>query len=359
MVREVRSQFHSEMDKLCDKCRALASSCGPLRKNQNVYTKILLNQLDDHEHCVKVLLDAGADVNAKQFYECAIVHAVKHRHVKRLQALISAGADVNTHYNVVPSNIILGNYIKSQNVLGLAVSRGNIECMEILIKAGATINKLDHEGLLRLALKHDNVSCTDLLIKAGADVNGIYYTLLHTLIYSRPLYYAVTHGAKRCIELLLKAAADVNNAGISAGTVLMYVQDEECCKYLLKYHSQINRRDNNGDNALTSYIRIANPVNKDICSSLFAAGETVPQKIARWSPRYKVINAIDCLPQIKIYFYLRELCREAIRKHLLKLDPHTNLFDRIPRLGLPKPLTEYLLFYMSLDSASQLSTDAK
>ena len=33
--------------------------------------------------------------------------------------------------------------------------------------------------------------------------------------------------------------------------------------------------------------------------------------------------------------HLKHICREAIRKHLLNLDPHTHLFGRVPRLGLP------------------------
>ena len=46
---------------------------------------------------------------------------------------------------------------------------------------------------------------------------------------------------------------------------------------------------------------------------------------------------------------LKHICREIIRKHLLKLDPHQHLFSRIPRLGLPSIVTEYLLFNQSLD----------
>ena len=43
------------------------------------------------------------------------------------------------------------------------------------------------------------------------------------------------------------------------------------------------------------------------------------------------------------------MCREVIRKHLLKLDPHSNLFVRIPELTLPSALNKYLLFNVSLD----------
>ena len=53
---------------------------------------------------------------------------------------------------------------------------------------------------------------------------------------------------------------------------------------------------------------------------------------------------------------LKQICREAIRKHLLKLDPHQHLFSRIPQLGLPF-LTEYLLFNQSLDDDDDSDDD--
>ena len=44
---------------------------------------------------------------------------------------------------------------------------------------------------------------------------------------------------------------------------------------------------------------------------------------------------------------LKNKCREAIRNHLLELDPHTNLFLRIPMMGLPPSLVRYLLYGFS------------
>ena len=46
---------------------------------------------------------------------------------------------------------------------------------------------------------------------------------------------------------------------------------------------------------------------------------------------------------------LKHLCREAIREHLLHLDQHENLFQRVPRLGLPALLQSYLLYWQTLD----------
>ena len=45
---------------------------------------------------------------------------------------------------------------------------------------------------------------------------------------------------------------------------------------------------------------------------------------------------------------LKHICRETIRKHLLKLDHHSNLFGRIPDLSLTA-LNKCLLFHVSLD----------
>ena len=53
---------------------------------------------------------------------------------------------------------------------------------------------------------------------------------------------------------------------------------------------------------------------------------------------------------------LTNLSREIIRKYLLKVDRHWNLFHRIPKLGLPSPLIKYLLYDQSLDDDDDSSS---
>ena len=238
-----------------------------------------------------------------------------------------------------------------RNALTEAITKGNIDCVKLLIKAGACVNKIGHKEMftLRLAVEKDNVTCVDLLIKAGASVNGG-----RRPIYT-PLYYTITNKSYLCLDLLLRSGADVHNTGYACrgNTALMLVKDVECCRLLLKHHTQINRRDRHGQNALRIYMMNADTVNKEICSLLFAAGETTPETFTKWYHAPMEFSAADYLPQIKNKFYLSHLCRVAIRKYLLRLDMHTDLFDRVPRLGLPRSLTEYLLYDMSLDSPSQ------
>ena len=75
------------------------------------------------------------------------------------------------------------------------------------------------------------------------------------------------------------------------------------------------------------------PCNRDqkVPMFLYAAGETIDKTEAQ---------VLDDLKELS----LKHLCREAIRKHLLVIDPHQHLFYRIPRLGLPGSLSRYLLY---------------
>ena len=45
---------------------------------------------------------------------------------------------------------------------------------------------------------------------------------------------------------------------------------------------------------------------------------------------------------------LKHICREAIRKLLIEINPHGHLFDRVPRLGLPQLVSSYLLYDLEL-----------
>ena len=74
---------------------------------------------------------------------------------------------------------------------------------------------------------------------------------------------------------------------------------------------------------------------------LYAAGE-----IIAISPYVQLPNFLQ---KEKKRMGLKHLCRQMIRNHLLELDPHAHLFGRVPRLGLPSLVTDYLLYHMTLE----------
>ena len=94
---------------------------------------------------------------------------------------------------------------------------------------------------------------------------------------------------------------------------------------------------------------------------LYVSGEAIKDMEAHEVPeRFKnsgSFRKLSILQHSQAGVVLKHICREAIRKHLLELDPHSHLFGRIPRLGLPHPLKQYLLYEMSLDSDSDDDSD--
>ena len=98
--------------------------------------------------------------------------------------------------------------------------------------------------------------------------------------------------------------------------------------------------------------------NRKLCMLLFAAGESVVVTpdgylkrdwVPRWPPRkydapWRRYLVPEYLINTKAGLCLKEKCREVIRNHLLELNRIENLFIRVPKLGLPIPLTKYLLY---------------
>ena len=84
---------------------------------------------------------------------------------------------------------------------------------------------------------------------------------------------------------------------------------------------------------------------------LYAAGETIDDSTDEENESNTLLPnrpPLDWLKESKEKLCLRDSCREAIRKHVLILDPHGNLFDRVPKLGLPAVLNNYLLYNVSV-----------
>ena len=114
----------------------------------------------------------------------------------------------------------------------------------------------------------------------------------------------------------------------------------ESVKILLSAGAHVNKVDkfDNYHDYVRKFYRDETWKYEESLQLMFAAGERMD---------YKVEDIFKC-PDLDQG--LKQLCREAIRSHLLQLDQNINLFVRIPRLGLPTLLVKYLLYNMSLDS---------
>ena len=121
---------------------------------------------------------------------------------------------------------------------------------------------------------------------------------------------------------------------------------------LLQSGVKVNLVNKKNLNALRSYISNCEDQNKipdrTMVLLLYAAGETFDSIPVDGNDGK--VHVLDYLQKQEIS--LKNICRDVIRKHLLDLEPHTQLFGRVPRLGLPRSLSDYLLYGQSLRSDS-------
>ena len=254
------------------------------------------------------------------------------------------------------------------------------ECIRMVLvgTAGTLIRKIsansvDANGysLLMNAAWNGHEACLKELLAAGADVNQMTENRYTSLMVASKL------GHDLCVRLLLEAGADVNVTNKDTGDTALItttwaadrggVRDVEattCIKLLLEAGTKINIQNRQGWTALTAhlYLHVLNrhkPPNREMCMVLFAAGDCYYSSNKQFV-RPKLMEKkhdIEADPaRMEFYlapedlkFTLTNICRENIRKHLLDLDPHTHLFYRVPKLGLPKLLSNFLLYGMSLE----------
>jgi ankyrin repeat protein len=117
---------------------------------------------------VKLLVDAGAEVDAKDWYGTLLHLAIKGGHRETVEVLINAGADVNQRYVQTQSG-------HSCTPLHLAADAGNVGIAELLIVSGADPNGKDKwhgSSVLHYAARSGRKEMVQLLIAEGADLNA-------------------------------------------------------------------------------------------------------------------------------------------------------------------------------------------
>ncbi|KAL8906797.1 MAG: hypothetical protein Q9171_006126 [Xanthocarpia ochracea] len=132
------------------------------KKQAGVYTPALYAASTcGHEEMIRMLLEAGVDVNAQGGeYGNALQAASFGGHEKVVDILVRSGADVNARGG------------KYGNALQAASSGGHEKVVDILIRSGADINArgAEYKHALQVASSHKKV--LEVLLKAGANINA-------------------------------------------------------------------------------------------------------------------------------------------------------------------------------------------
>jgi ankyrin repeat protein len=155
---------------------------------------------------IQLLVDAGTNVNAVDFAGFTpLIHAASNRNIDAVRLLISKGADVNARsgdgsfQKVKAGPIALGNWTP----LTASVAMATPELVKTLLDAGANLETTDVRGMtpLMLAVANDrqNLDVIRMLIARGARVNA------KSLAGETALDWAIKIGARPAIDLLRRS----------------------------------------------------------------------------------------------------------------------------------------------------------
>ncbi len=348
-----------------------------------------------HRNCVLALMKAGAEVNLFDSDDKTALHtAVAVGNLDFLKILVAAGANVNVadHSKCSP--------------LRTAVRQGHSQCAAELIKAGARVNreKSGHNSILMDAVKHMQLKCAELLVDNGADIDAVDSSGNTALILATidqtftsilldagadvnisnndgdtALKIAARNGENEYAQRLIAAGATVNynrhgtalmeaakrgnanvlftllnnGAELRSALYACVSADETfhgkalaCARLLLKFASEIDTRDKEKNKtALETYISNHSgahqpTANEEMVTLLYVAGDTLAGTTADQDPQ---CDKLKQGPEINLF----AICRGFIRSHMMSVSK-VNLFHRIPKLQLPKPVTSYLLHNVEL-----------
>ncbi len=186
---------------------------------------------NDDVEMVRVLVEAGADVNAAEGFggNTPLHEAVEKGDAEIVKILVAAGADVEAEG------------FMSRTPLSLAAEEGATEIMLILLgpgpEAGTSADGEDKEAAsvppmgseaLFTAIENDDVEMVRVLVEAGADVNAAEGFGGNT-----PLHEAVEKGDAEIVKILVAAGADVEAEGFMSRTPLSLAAEEGATEVML------------------------------------------------------------------------------------------------------------------------------
>ena len=223
------------------------------------------------EAMITLLLDSGADINARDNYGATVLmHSANHHYNESVvRVLLNRGATVNEIDK------------KGRTALWYSVQCGSPQITGLLLNAGAEVDRRDHNGstaLICAARVYYYPDVVRILLRAGADVNlknnkgesairhaaivtphwelddpeYVFYHLKRAgavIDAETALIIASRTGQTEAIRTIIEAGANAHLRGPDGATPLIYAAEEgkgDAVRALFNYGADLNAREDNG-----------------------------------------------------------------------------------------------------------------
>ncbi|NEO88292.1 MAG: hypothetical protein F6J87_29150, partial [Spirulina sp. SIO3F2] len=164
----------------------------------------------DNPEIIRLLLDAGCDIDARRTRDSALKRACQYGNLKVIKLLLESGASLSSSGDEIGTAFLSPVYVESMTDCSEQKARA-IEkvpaAIQLLLGAGVDPNVKTWNGTpLILAIAHGYVEVVQNLLAAGADPN-----LQSRFDYEEtiPLHHAAKLGQREMVQTLIEAGADI------------------------------------------------------------------------------------------------------------------------------------------------------
>jgi ankyrin repeat protein/serine/threonine protein kinase/Flp pilus assembly protein TadD len=175
-------------------------------------TPLITSAFRGHIATVKLLIDNGADVNAKSSRgSTALIAAATKGHTEIVSVLLNRGANVNARTEFGTTALIAAAY------------RGHTDSVKLLLESGSNVNLKEYTdgySAIELAAFGGHAEILNALLDKGADIN------IRNTYKETPLMRAAQNGHIDAVRILLTKGSDINAKDEKGKTALMIASKE-------------------------------------------------------------------------------------------------------------------------------------
>ena len=308
---------------------------------------------ESFDKCVRVLIEAGADVNVvPDSGEPAVITAVRKGYSKCVAALVAAGADVNTK----PKSIF------NRSAIDFAIDRSDPEILKLILTSNVAENSLN-AALNRASSSHDsmrsqkslleselaayrtnssspaseNIPLEEKLQKATENIRKSLECLELLMNYSTNktdiLTVAAQNGLHAFVKSLVEGGIDVNGSDSRGKNALIAAVSEnniDCVKLLINTGADLNVSDQHGT---TPLMKAAANGHLNITEILIRAGAKVNATDSRGST-----------PLMHVWFNGNSECIDL----LLRSGADVNIVDNVGDTALTRAASKGFVTCMKI-----------